>query len=85
MSYGVLCWVRVEKYCNNTGESIHTVHERIREGVWAASKHYKRTGPRTLWINQQEVDKWVSQLPHVEAAPPPASRSGSTRKAKACA
>lgn len=65
---GVLSWVRVEKYCDETGEPINTVLDRIRDGEWAANKHYKRTGPRTLWINRQEVEEWISNQPHVEAA-----------------
>lgn len=64
----VLSWVRVEKYCEESGEPINTVHDRIREGVWAANKHYKRTGPRTLWINRQEAEQWIINQPHVEAA-----------------
>jgi len=75
MNVLVLSWVRVEKYCDLTGEPINTVLDRIRDGKWAAKKHYKRTGPRTLWINPQEADKWISQQPHVEAMQfPKASR-----------
>ena len=69
MNVVVLSWVRVEKYCEESGDPINTVQERIRSGVWAANKHYKRTGPRTLWINRKEVDEWISLQPHVEAAP----------------
>lgn len=64
----VMLWVRVEKYCDETGDPISTVLERVRDGLWAAGLHYKRTGPRTLWINRREVDKWITQHPHVEAA-----------------
>lgn len=68
MSHVVLCWVRAEKYCEETGDPINTVMDRIRSGEWAANKHYKRTGPRTLWINRLAADEWVNQQPHVEAA-----------------
>lgn len=67
MNVHVLSWVRVEKYCEMTGEPLNTVLDRVRDGKWAAKKHYKRTGPRTLWINPQEADQWISQQPHVEA------------------
>lgn len=75
MNVVVLSWVRAEKYCEESGEPISTVKERTQDGTWAAGKHYKRTGPRTLWINRQAVDEWISQQPHVEAASPPASKS----------
>lgn len=81
----VLSWVRAEKYCEESGEPINTVLERIRDGIWAANKHYKRTGPRTLWINRQEVEEWISNQPHVEAAQfPKASKSVRANVATAC-
>lgn len=81
-----MIWMRVEKYCEESGEPINTVKERIQLSIWAAGKHYKRTGPRTLWINSDEADKWISQQPHVEAAPcPPALKSAKGNLAAACA
>jgi hypothetical protein len=62
-----LVWQRAETYCLNSGDPSDTVKERIRTGLWAAGIHYKRTGPRTLWINLPEVTKWISQQPHIEA------------------
>lgn len=80
MNVLVLSWVRIERYCNVTGEPATTVHDRIRAGVWAADKHYKRTGPRTLWINFAEAEKWIESQPHVEAALQP-TKSSNSRKA----
>jgi len=83
MNLIVLSWVRAEKYCEDSGEPMRTVSDRVQSGVWAAGKHYKRTGPRTLWINRQEVDNWISQQPHVEAYCPKVSRSDRQQKAPA--
>jgi len=84
MNLIVLSWVRAEKYCEDSGEPMTTVLTRTHSGEWAAGKHYKRTGPRTLWINMQEVDNWISQQPHVEAAQcPPGLRSARRRKTTA--
>ena len=86
MNVIVLSWVRAEKYSEESGDPINTVMERIWGGEWAAGKHYKRTGPRTLWINRQEVDKWISQQPHVESAAfPRASKSAKGKQASVCA
>lgn len=68
MNTTTLSWVRVERYCELTGESINTVLERIRDGEWAAGKEYKRTGQRTLWVNLGEANEWVAKQAHVEAA-----------------
>ncbi len=68
-------WVRAETYCRVTGDPMDTVLVRIRDGVWAAGKHYKRTSPRTLWISLIEASKWVDQQPHVETLCPKVSKS----------
>lgn len=79
-------WVRAHRYCEITGEPMDTVESRIRDGGWAAGKHYKRTGPRTLWINVIEANKWVSNQHHVEAMSfPKASNSGRAKTGTASA
>lgn len=79
-------WVRAARYCELTGEPMDTVYERITDGVWAAGKHYKRTGKRTLWINLHAVTEWINNQPNVEAvAFPRASKSGRASEATASA
>lgn len=73
-------WVRVERYCELVGEPINTVFKRITSGQWAAGLHYKRTGPRTLWINLDGANDWVTIQPHVEAACQPVSKSAKGRR-----
>lgn len=78
-------WIRAEQYCNVSGESMYSVQERIRDSVWAAGLHYKRTGPRTLWINLQAVNKWIADQPHVETVDfPKASKSEKESARHAC-
>lgn len=71
----VSSWVRAEKYCEDSGEPMSAILDRIRNGEWAAGKHYKRTGPRTLWINRQGVEEWINLKPHVESFCPQVSRA----------
>lgn len=59
-------WVKAERYCQLTGETMEAIYGHIREGEWAAGKHYKRTGQRTLWINIKEAQEWIRKQPHVE-------------------
>ncbi|HJV53070.1 MAG TPA: hypothetical protein VJ652_16505 [Noviherbaspirillum sp.] len=68
-------WIRAKQYCDITGEPMDTINGRILDAVWAAGVHYKRTGPRTLWINITEAQKWIDQQPHVEALCQRASKS----------
>lgn len=81
-----LDWVRAARYCELTGESMDTVYDRITGGTWAAGKHYKRTGPKTLWINLPEINQWIKNQPHVEALGFPRgskSETGSAARASA--
>jgi hypothetical protein len=71
-----LSWIRAQAYCERKGESIETVLERITNHEWAAGIHYKRTGPRTLWIHWENVNAWIEKLPHKSTVPfPKASKS----------
>ena len=67
IAYLPLGWIRAEMYCHLTGETMESIYTHIREFEWAAGKHYKRTGKRTLWINYPEAQEWVSKQPHVES------------------
>lgn len=58
--------IRAELYSQITGESMEAIYSHIRDGDWAAGKHYKRTGQRTLWINIKEAQEWIRKQPHVE-------------------
>jgi hypothetical protein len=78
-----LHWIRAEQYCLLTGESIDTVRERIRDGEWAGGKHYKRTGPRTLWISIPAINQWIDQQPLVEPYVPKELKSARARAATA--
>jgi hypothetical protein len=76
-------WVRADKYCADTGEPMETVTARIRAGIWASGKHYKRLSQRILMINVPEVTAWIDRQPHVEAACPKGLKSAKERAAAA--
>ncbi|AOZ48790.1 hypothetical protein BKX93_01455 [Chromobacterium vaccinii] len=80
IAYLPITWVRADMYCRCTGEPMDAVSVRIREGHWAAGKHYKRTAQRVLWINLIEAAKWVEQQPNVEGVFQKGSKSGKDRE-----
>ena len=44
-------WVMLKKYCQETGDT--------EAGIWADGKHSK-VGPNgRIWVNVEEVQKWV--------------------------
>jgi hypothetical protein len=57
-----LYWVRPEEFCRRSGTSLHTVRDWIKDGVWAEGYQYKRTGPRTTWVNLHKVNEWVEKF-----------------------
>lgn len=80
-------WIRAELYCQITGETMEAIYSHIRECNWAAGKHYKRTGQRTLWINVKEAQEWIKKQPHVETVVKcrKGSKSAPANDERACA
>jgi hypothetical protein len=68
-------WMRVSAYVERTGDPENAVYSRIFQGVWAEGLHYKRTSPRTLWINHTEVMRWIEGLPSARTDFPKGLRS----------
>lgn len=54
-----LRWMKLDQYCSLSGDTRGAVHARRRKGQWFDGKHC-RVGPDgNLWINPEEVNKWV--------------------------
>ena len=52
-------WVMLKKYCQETGDTEDAVRWRRKAGIWADGKHSK-VGPNgRIWVNVEEVQKWV--------------------------
>lgn len=75
-------WIRAAKWCEVTGTSMESVEGYIRNHDWAAEKEYKRTGPRTLWINARAANKWIANQKHVETVPFPKASKFAQASAK---
>lgn len=52
-------WVKLKKYCELSGDSVHAVHARRRKGVWLDNQHCRLAPDGKLWVNLTEVSKWV--------------------------
>lgn len=51
-------WVKLKKYCEDYGDTPSAVHQRRAAGKWKDGVHCL-VRDRKLWINLQEVRKWV--------------------------
>jgi hypothetical protein len=54
-----LNWIRLAKYCELSGDSSDAVHARRRKRQWTDGKHCRIGPDGNLWINPEEVNKWV--------------------------
>lgn len=62
-----LNWIRLAKYCELSGDSSDAVHARRRKRQWTDGLHC-RVGPDgNLWVNPEEVNKWVEGLHQLSA------------------
>lgn len=54
-----LNWIKLNKYCEMSGDTPDAVHARRRKKQWEDGVHC-RVGPDgNLWINPAEVNKWI--------------------------
>jgi hypothetical protein len=54
-------WVKLCKYCEMTGETRDSVHQKRAKGVFIDGIHCKIADDRKLWINTEAVELWVEQ------------------------
>jgi hypothetical protein len=52
-------WVKLGRYCELTGETPGSVKAKRRAGHFIDGVHTKVAGDGNLWVNLEEVGKWV--------------------------
>lgn len=55
-----LKWVKVEKYCEISGDSYESVQSRRKAGKWLDGVHCKIVDGR-VWVNLEAAEKWVEE------------------------
>lgn len=60
-------WVRIRKFCSETGDSDDAVRAKISQGVWREGILWKKAPDGTVRINTRNYNKWVEGQ---ESAPP---------------
>lgn len=56
-------WIRLAKYCELTGDTSDAVHARRRKRQWSDGVQCRIGPDGNLWIDPQEVTRWVEGLP----------------------
>lgn len=52
-------WVKLKKYCLDSGDTANAVHAKRKKGVWLDGIQCKMGPDGNLWINLIEVERWV--------------------------
>lgn len=54
-------WVKLARYCELTGDTRDSVYSKRNKRVWTDGVHCKIAPDGALWVNLEEVEKWVEQ------------------------
>lgn len=57
----MLKWVKLKKYCQESGDTSDAVHAKRKRGIWLDGVHTKIAADGNLWVNTEAVEKWVEQ------------------------
>jgi hypothetical protein len=52
-------WVKAKKYCEMTGETPDSIKAKRRAYHFIEGVHYKVAPDGNMWINIEEVEKWI--------------------------
>lgn len=55
----MLKWVKLKKYCQDSGDTSNAVHAKRKKGIWLDGVQCKIGPDGNIWINLTEVEKWV--------------------------
>ena len=54
-------WVKLKKYCELSGDTSDAVHAKRKKGQYVDGVHCKLAGDGNLWVNLEQVEKWVEE------------------------
>ncbi len=54
-------WVKLKKYCLDSGDTANAVHAKRKKGVWLDGIQCKIGPDGNIWINLIEVEQWVEK------------------------
>lgn len=56
-------WIKLQKYCELTGDSADAVHARRRKRQWVDGRQCIIGPDGNVWICREEVNRWVESNP----------------------
>ena len=52
-------WITIRKFSSLSGYSEEAVRQKIKKGVWIFGVHYRKAPDSRIFINIQEIEKWI--------------------------
>lgn len=52
-------WVKLKRYCELYGDTKDAVNAKRKKGIWRDGVHCRIAGDHRLWVNLEEVERWV--------------------------
>jgi len=52
-------WTTIKKFAETSGYSEEAVRQKIKKGVWLWGNHYRKAPDGRIFINNEEIEKWV--------------------------
>jgi hypothetical protein len=56
-------YVRINKFCEETGYSDQAIYEKVRDGVWRENVHYRRAPDGHVLVDLEAYEAWVEEGP----------------------
>lgn len=56
-------WVKLEKYCELSGDTKQAVYFRRKTFIWQEGVQLRKDPQNRLWVNLEEVENWLLQNP----------------------
>ncbi|QMV65154.1 excisionase [Pseudomonas berkeleyensis] len=60
-------WVLIPKAAELLGYTVNAIEHKVKSGMWSQGRMWRKARDGRIFINIEEVDKWVEQSPQ-EAA-----------------
>lgn len=54
-------WVKLAKYCADTGETPKAVRRRREKGIWLDGQH-TLVRNRRIWVNTEAAQRWLENV-----------------------
>lgn len=53
-------WVKLNRYCELTGDTPDAVHAKRKKGIWLDGVQCRLAPDRKIWVNLPAVNQWVA-------------------------